>query len=239
MVVQDRAADRGVDELAIETNRLGANHVLIVVRDGQVDDIARVAQADRAERFHFAHFQRQGHFFNVGERAAFALRARLRLGQVVQAEHHVLRRNGDRVTRRRRQNVVRGQHQNAGFHLRFRRKRNVHGHLVAVEIGVERRADQRVNLDGLTFHQHRLKCLDAQTVQGWSAVQKNRVILNYLFEDVPNDRFLRFHHFFRLLDGGAVTGLFEPVIDERLEQLERHLLRADRTGAASTPDQPR
>src|SRR5512146_309183 len=50
------------------------------------------------------------------------------------------------------------------------------------------------------------------------------MILNDLFEDVPNDGFLLLHHFLGLLDGGAVAGLFEPVIDERLEQLESHLL---------------
>ena len=32
-------------------------------------------------------------------------------------------------------------------------------------------------------------------------------------------------HFLGLLDGGAVALRFEAVIDERLEQLERHLLR--------------
>ena len=33
------------------------------------------------------------------------------------------------------------------------------------------------------------------------------------------------HHLLGLLDGGAVAGLLEPVIDEGLEELERHLLR--------------
>ena len=51
------------------------------------------------------------------------------------------------------------------------------------------------------------------------------MLVNDFFQDVPNDRLLPLHHFLRLLDGGAVARLFEPVIDERLEQLERHLLR--------------
>ena len=34
-----------------------------------------------------------------------------------------------------------------------------------------------------------------------------------------------FHHFLGLLDGGAVAGGFQAVIDERLEKLERHFLR--------------
>ena len=40
--------------------------------------------------------------------------------------------------------VVGGQHQDARFELGFERQRQVDGHLVAVEVGVERRADQRV-----------------------------------------------------------------------------------------------
>ena len=43
----------------------------------------------------------------------------------------------------------------------YDRQRHVHRHLVAVEIGVEGRADQRMNLDGLAFDQHRLEGLDA------------------------------------------------------------------------------
>ena len=133
----------------------------------QVDHLAGVAQLDGRERFHFAHFERDQHVVGRGEGAAFALGARARFGQVVQTEHHVLRRNGDGRAMRGRQNVVRRQHQRRCFDLRFRRQRNVDRHLVAVEIGVERGADQRVNLDGLAFDQHRLERLDAQTVQAW------------------------------------------------------------------------
>ena len=131
---------------------------------------------------------------------------------------------GDRAAVRRRQNVVRRKHQRRCFDLRFGRQRNVDGHLVAVEIGVERGADQRVNLDGLAFHQHRLESLNAEAVQRGSAVQQNRVVLDDLFENVPNHRILLLHQFLGLLDGGAMAALFQAVIDERLEQLERHLL---------------
>ena len=50
------------------------------------------------------------------------------------------------------------------------------------------------------------------------------MIFDDLFQDVPNDRFLLLHHFLGLLDGGAVPGLLQPVIDKRLEQLQRHFL---------------
>ena len=119
---------------------------------------------------------------------------------------------------------MRGEHEHAGFDLRFWRQRNVHGHLVAVEVRVEGGADERVNLDGLALDEHRLKGLDAEAVQGWSAVQQHRVVLDDFLKDVPHDGLLQLDHFLGLLDGGAVAGLFEPVIDEGLEELERHLL---------------
>ncbi len=101
----------------------------------------------------------------------------------------------------------------------------MHGHLIAVEVCVERGADQRVNLDGFAFHQHRLEGLNAEAVKRGSAVQQHRMIFNHLFQDVPHDGLLLLHHFLCLLDGGAVPGLLQPVIDERLEQFQRHLLR--------------
>ena len=64
----------------------------------------------------------------------------------------------------------------AGFHLRFHRQRHVNGHLVTVEVGVEGRANERVQLDGLAFDQDGLKGLDAQTVQRRRTVQHHRVL---------------------------------------------------------------
>ena len=62
------------------------------------------------------------------------------------------------------------------------------GHLVAVEVGVERRADERVKLDGLALDEHRLERLDAEAVERRRAVQENRVLADDLFEDVPRPR---------------------------------------------------
>src|SRR5260370_2893072 len=45
-----------------------------------------------------------------------------------------------------------------------------------------------------------------------------------VFQNVPNDGLLLLDHCVGLLDGGAVALSFELVIDERLEELERHLL---------------
>ena len=223
-IVEDGAAHSGVDVLLVEIHRLGVQQILIVVSRGHIEHFARVAQADGRKRLDLLCFKSHQDFVDVGKYAAFALAALLGLGQVVETQHHVLRRHGDGLARGRRKNVVRGQHQHAGFNLRLRRERNVHGHLVAVEVGVEGGADQRMNLDGLAFHQHRLKSLNAEAMKRGSAVEQNRVVLDDLFKDVPHYRLLHLYHFFGLLDGGALAGLLKAVIDERLEELERHLL---------------
>ena len=70
-------------------------HVLIVVGLRQVNDLAGVAQANRGERFHLAHFERDYDFVNIGERTAFTLRARFRFRQIVETKHHVLCGHGN------------------------------------------------------------------------------------------------------------------------------------------------
>src|ERR1700745_2603759 len=55
------------------------------------------------------------------------------------------------------QDVVGRHHQHARLELRLQRQRHVHGHLVAVEVGGERGADERMQLDGLALHHYRLQ----------------------------------------------------------------------------------
>ncbi len=123
------------------------------------------------------------------------------------------------------QHVVRRQHQRARLHLRLQRQRHVHGHLVAVEVGVERRAHQRMQLDRLAFDQHRLEGLDAEAVQRRRAVQHHRVLADHVLEDVPDHRLLRLDHLLRRLDRGGEPHRLQLVEDVGLEQLERHQLR--------------
>ena len=105
------------------------------------------------------------------------------------------------------------------------RQRHVHRHLVAVEVGVERGADQRMQLDRLALDQHRLERLDAEAVQRRRAVQQHRMLADHLFEDVPDLRSLALDHALGGLDGRGLAAQLQLVEDERLEQLERHLLR--------------
>ena len=166
--------------------------------------------------------------FELAEVAEDLALARLAVGddrEVIQAEHDVLRRHDDRQAVGRVQDVVGRHHQHARFQLRLERQRDVHGHLVAVEVGVEGGADQRVQLDRLAFDQHGLEGLDAEAVQRRRAVEQHRMLADDLVQDIPDLRLLLLDQLLGLLDRGRVALGVEARIDERLEQLERHLLR--------------
>src|SRR5262245_57508297 len=82
-----------------------------------------------------------------------------------------------------------------------------------------------MDADRLAFDEHGLERLDAEYVQRGRAIQQDWMLSNDFLEDVPHFRSLLLHHLLRLLDGRDQAALFELVVDERLEQLERHLLR--------------
>ena len=174
---------------------------------------------------HLARIVGAMHLGQVAERHALALGVEKLARGVVQAEHDVLRRHDDRLAVGGRQDVVRGEHERSRLHLRLERKRNVHRHLVAVEVGVERRAHQRMELDRLAFDQHRLERLDAEAVQRRRPVQHHRVLPDHLFQDVPHFGHLLLHQALGGLDSGGEPEQLELVEDERLEQLEGHFLR--------------
>ena len=99
------------------------------------------------------------------------------------------------------------------------------GHLVAVEVRVERVADERMHLDRLALDERRLERLDAEAMQRRCAVQQHRVLLDHLFEDVPDLALHLVDVPLGRLDVLDDLPLDEPAHDERLEELERHQLR--------------
>ena len=54
-------------------------------------------------------------------------------------------------------------------------------HLIAVKVGVECRANQRMQLNRLALNQHRLKGLNTQTVQRRRTVQHHRMLADHFF----------------------------------------------------------
>ena len=59
-------------------------------------------------------------------------------------------------------------------------------HLVTVEVGVECRANKRVNLDGLALNELGLKCLNTKAVKGGRPVEQNWMLGDDLLEDIPH-----------------------------------------------------
>ena len=103
------------------------------------------------------------------------------------------------------------------------RKRKMDGHLVAVEVRVVRRADERMQVDRFAFDQDRLEGLNAETMERRCAVEQHRMLANDFVENVPDFRTNAFDHALRALDVVRLAAVDELLHHERLEELERHL----------------
>ena len=91
---------------------------------------------------------------------------------------------------------MRRKHQNLRFQNCSRSKGQVNCHLVSVKVSVECGTSQGVKLNSLALDHTGLECLNSQSVQRRSSVQKYRVPLHYVFKDVPNNRFALVDDFF-------------------------------------------
>ena len=100
----------------------------------------------------------------------------------------------------------------------------MNGHLVTVEVGVERRTHHRVKTNSLTFDEHGLERLDRKTVERRSAVEEYGLILGDLLENIPHLGILALDHLAGGTDGVALADLLQAADDERLEKSERHFL---------------
>ena len=128
--------------------------------------------------------------------------------------------------------LLRRKHQLARFLDGFLRKRHMHSHLVAVEVGVEGGGHQRVKLDGAAFDQDRLKSLDAQAVQGRGTVEQNRAFLDHLFEHFPDLGAVALDEALGAFDVGSIVVRHQAGDDKRAVKLQSHASWADRTGTA-------
>ena len=225
VAVGDQLADLLLLELLVEeAERLRHHLVEEGAADGGLDDAAVVAQPDAGLQVDVLVVVGDAQVLRIREEPALALGPRALLGHVVDAEHHVLGRHRHRRPVGGRQDVVGGQHEHLRLHLRFHGERHVHRHLVPVEVGVERGAHERVNLDRLALDQDGLEGLDAEPVERGGPVQQHRVLLDDLLQDVPHLGPLLLHVLLGRLDRRRDAALLELAEDERLEQLEGHLL---------------
>ena len=148
----------------------------------------------------------------------------LLIGEVVGTQHHVLGGHGDRAAVLGTQQVVGGEHQDAGLGLGLGGQGHVDGHLIAVEVGVEGGTHQGVQLDGTALHQNGLEGLDAQTVQRRRTVEHHRVLLDDEVQGVPHLGTALVHHLLGGLDVVGQAVLHQLFHDEGTEELNGHLL---------------
>ena len=231
-LVEQHAPDRGLDPLVVGRLRRRRHRgpraapmlVLFVDRLRRRHPHHRHPHRDPRVQVDFAVVVGDPHFGRTGEALAFAARQRPLARHVVEPQHHVLGGHDDRLAAGRRQDVVGRHHQRARLDLRLDRQRHVHRHLVAVEVRVVGHADQRMELDRLALDQHRLEGLDAEPMERRRAVEQHRMLADHVVEDVPDVLAFLLDHLLGALDGRDVALLLELGVDERLEQLERHLL---------------
>ncbi len=104
-------------------------------------------------------------------------------------------------------------------------KRDVDGHLVAVEVGVEGGTHERMELDGVAFDQGRPERWMPWRCRVGARFRSTYLALDHLFEDGPHFRDAFFDEASRATDVVGELALHQLRDDERTEELERHLLR--------------
>ncbi len=100
----------------------------------------------------------------------------------------------------------------------------VNSHLVAVEVGIECRTCQGMQLYGLALDHLGLEGLDTQTVQRRSTVQEHGVALHDVLQNVPNDGILTVHYLLGALHRLDDAALNELADDKRFVELGSHQL---------------
>ena len=213
--VEDRLSEGRLERGAVgEAGRFGAlreHHTGNADLDFRVD--VELLEVERHESFR-----------DASEDASLARDAGALGGEVVKTDDHVLGRNRDRLAVRGLEDVVRREHENARLRLSLKRQRDVNGHLVTIEVGVERSADEGVKLNGLALDELRFERLDSETVKRWCAVQQNRAVADDFFELAPDLGVRALNGALRALDAGREALILQLLDDVGLEQFERHLL---------------
>ena len=98
------------------------------------------------------------------------------------------------------------------------------GHLVAVEVGGEAAADERVDADGVALDEDGLEGLDTHAVERGCTVEQDGVLVDDLFEDVPDFCVAALEHALGGFDGVGEAVVLELADDEGLVELECDLL---------------
>ena len=78
-----------------------------------------------------------------------------------------------------------GQHEQLGLQDGGWAERQVHSHLVPIEVRVEGRTGEWVQLERLALDHLRLESLDTEAVKGRCTIKQNWMFLDHFFKDSP------------------------------------------------------
>ena len=104
-------------------------------------------------------------------------------------------------------------------------QRQVNSHLVAVEVCVECRTGEGMQLDGFAFNQLRLEGLYTEAMQCRSAVQQHRMPFHHILQNIPYYRLLAVDNFLCRFHGLHNAAFYQLANDKGLIQLGGHLFR--------------
>jgi hypothetical protein len=80
------------------------------------------------------------------------------------------------------------------FGLGFDAEGQMDRHLVTVKVGVETPAGERMKHNCIAFDEHRLEGLDTHSMKSRSAVEQDGMLMDDLFEDIPDLFVPAFNH---------------------------------------------
>ena len=146
-------------------------------------------------------------------------------GDVVAAHDHILSRADDGLAVLGLEDIVCCEHEEPCLGLSLNGKGYMHGHLVAVEVGIECGTYKGMELNCPALDKHGFECLYAEPMERRSTVQKHGMILDNILEHIPYLGTNALNHTLCRFDVMSVTELGELFHYEGLEELERHFLR--------------
>ena len=143
-------------------------------------------------------------------------------GEIIIAQHHILRRADHRRAIRGLKQIFGAKHQFPRFLDGLVAQGDMNGHLVAVKIGIESRTHQGMNLNGLALDQQWLKGLNAQPMQSRRPIEQHWPFLDDLFQHFPDFWPFAFDDALGALDVAGIGIMHQAADDEGAIEFQRH-----------------
>ena len=107
----------------------------------------------------------------------------------------------------------------------FVAQRQVYSHLVTVKVCIKRCTCKRMQLNSFALDKSGLESLNTQTVKCRCTVEKHRMTLHYIFENVPYNRIMAVDYLLGTLHSFHYTTLYKLAYDEWFVKFCSHKFR--------------